>query len=147
VRSQLVSKRAFLATGALLVLSLPICARAQEQTAGEFWPDIQGHFQFHDNYRALFEAGLKNGEEFGYQQLNLGAGIARQWKVIAREHLINIDPNKEHYFVAGAGYERVQTLNSGKTSDENRLVLQGIFNFRPTSACYCRIATASSAAG
>lgn len=94
---------------------------------------VQGHFQLHDNYRMIFEAGLKNGEEVGYQQLNLGAGIGGQWKAMAREHLINIDPDKEHNFVAGVGYERVQTPNSGASTNENRMVLAGTFNFRPTS--------------
>jgi uncharacterized protein DUF2490 len=126
-------RRTFLAASVLLVLSLHASAPAQDSTAGEFWPQIQGHLQLPANYRMLLEAGLKNGEEFGYQQLNLGAGIGRQWKVIGREHLINIDPDKEHYFLAGAGYERVQTLTSGATSEENRLVLQGLFNFRLTS--------------
>ena len=84
----------------------------------------------------LVEAGLKNGEEFGYQQLFLGAGAGREWKPIRRGHVKNIDPDKEHYFVAGAGYERVRTLNSGQISDENRLVLAGSLNLRASSRLF-----------
>jgi hypothetical protein len=47
----------------------------QAQTAGEFWPAIDGHFQFSDNLRLLAITELKGGAELGYQQINAGLGL------------------------------------------------------------------------
>lgn len=80
--------------------------------------------------------GLKKGEEFPYQQLNAGVGLGYQWKTISKPHLVNIDPDKEHLFLFGGGYERLQTLQSGTESYENRMVLQALAGFRPTSRWY-----------
>jgi hypothetical protein len=83
--------------------------------------------------RLLPFVGLKKGEDFPYQQLYAGVGLGYQWKEITKTHPENIDPDKEHTFVFGGGYERLQTVNSGKTSYENRLALQVVAGFRPAS--------------
>ncbi len=80
--------------------------------------------------------GLKKGEEFPYQELNAGVGLGYQWKTISKPHLENIDPDKEHVFVFGGGYERLQTLQSGTTSNENRMALQAVAAFRPISRLF-----------
>ena len=79
---------------------------------------------------------LKKGEEFPYQELNAGVGLGYQWKRIVKPHLENIDPDKEHFFLFGGGYERLQYIQSGTTSNENRMVLQALAGFRPTSRLY-----------
>ena len=80
--------------------------------------------------------GLKKGEDFAYQELNAGVGLGYQWRQISRPHLENIDPDKEHNFLFGGGYERIDTLQSGTMGDENRVVLQALAGFRPASRVY-----------
>ncbi len=116
-----------------LMAAFSFPAAAQSQTQGEFWPAVDAHIQFADNWRALAFVGLKKGDEFSYQQVNAGAGIGYQWKAIAKPHPENIDPDKEHYFLFGGGYERVQSTQSGSPSSENRLALQATAGFRPAS--------------
>lgn len=82
--------------------------------------------------------GLKKGEEGAYQQLDSAVGFGYRWKKIGRPHLENIDPDKEHTFLLGAGYENLETLQSGKAKNENRLVLEGMPGFRPTSGLLVR---------
>ena len=119
----------------VLVTSMGITAWAQDydNTVGEFWPAAEAHVQFPEDWRLLGFVGLKKGEDFPYQQIYAGIGLGYQWKQITKPHLENIDPDKEHKFVFGGGYERLQTVSSGKTSYENRLVLQVVAGFRPAS--------------
>ena len=119
----------------LVVMAISVTASAQDNdnTVGEFWPEADAHIQFPENWRLLGFVGLKKGEDFPYQQIYAGFGLGYQWKDITKPHLENTDPDKEHTFVFGGGYERLQTLNAGKISDENRLVLQVVAQFRPAS--------------
>ena len=107
-------------------------AFAQSQTAGEFWPELDAHFQLADEWRLLGFVGSKKGEDFPYQQLNTGLAIGRQWRKFTKPHPENIDPDKEHTLVFGGGYEYLQTV-TGKPQSENRVVLQGMPGFRPRS--------------
>ena len=104
-------------------------ALSQSQTAGEFWPEAYVFYQLPENWRLLAIGGLKNSEETGYRQVNAGLALGHQWLRIKRPHLENIDPDKEHAFVVGGGYENLQTL-SGKSKFENRLVLEGMPGYR-----------------
>src|ERR1700742_555086 len=106
----------------LMVFScLPVSAQSQD--AAEFWPTVDAHVQFPDNWRLLAFTGLKKGEDFPYQQLSAGAGFAYQLKQFTKPHLLEVDPDKEHMFLFAGGYERLQTLRSAKGSYENRVVL------------------------
>src|SRR5215472_8984999 len=123
-----------IATFVLVVLIGAVAsAQSNEETVGEFWPAADGHIQFPENSRLLGFVGLKKGEDFPYQQIYAGFGLGYQWKQITKPHLENINPDKEHRFVFGGGYERLQTVSSGTTSYENRLVLQVVAGFRPAS--------------
>ena len=68
--------RALLAALVLLT-SMGITAWAQDNdnTVGEFWPEVNAHIQFPDNWRLLTFVGLKKGEDFPYQQLYVGFGL------------------------------------------------------------------------
>ncbi|MFZ0704059.1 MAG: DUF2490 domain-containing protein [Candidatus Korobacteraceae bacterium] len=120
----------------VLVAALPWSVSAQSQTTGEFWPAADAHVQLSENTRLLAFVGLKKGEDFAQQEVNAGLGAGYQWKRITRPHLINIDPEKEHLFSLGAGYERIDTFQSGTKGFENRIVLQALGGFRPTSRLY-----------
>jgi hypothetical protein len=123
--------------GLTLIAFFCLRTSAQSQsdtTNGEFWPAADFHIQLPDNYRLLGFVESKRGEDFPYQQLDLGIGLGYQWKKIRKPHLKNIDPDKEHSFLFGGGYEYLRTLQAGKnTSYENRLVLEGLPRFRPVS--------------
>jgi Protein of unknown function (DUF2490) len=128
--------RLIVLASSLSILAAPGFVAAQSQTESEFWPTVNARFELPHKWRALASAGLKKGEENQYQQLNAGAGIARQFRPILRPHTKNADLDKEHTFVVGAGYERLQVFQSGTESNENRLTLQAMSAFRPTSQLY-----------
>ena len=119
----------------IAILSLPVSA--QSQTAGEFWPAIDVHYQFADSLRLLGFAGLKKGEEGHQQQWNTGLGLGYQWKDISKPHLKNIDPDKERTLLFGAGYEYLRTV-SQKPKSEDRFVLEAVPGFRPLSRLLVR---------
>lgn len=50
---------------------------------------------------------------------------------------MNINPDKEHMFVFGGGYEYLRTL-SGKAKTENRMVVTTVAGFRPLSQLLVR---------
>ena len=122
-------------TALMLVVSIGTTAWAQDNdnTVAEFWPEVNAHIQLPDHWRLGTFAGLKKGEDFPYQQLYAGIGVGYQWKKITKPHVENINPDKEHILVFGGGYERLQTLTSGKADNENRLALQAVAGFRPAS--------------
>src|SRR5215469_18134178 len=125
-------------TASLLLIVIPsLPATGQSQTTGEFWPAIDVHYQFSDNLRLLALTELKRGAELGYQQIDAGLGFGYQWKTIEKSHLENIDPDKEHIFVSGGGYEYLHTV-SGKPKYENRLVFEALAGTRPASRLLVR---------
>jgi opacity protein-like surface antigen len=71
------------------------------ETAGEFWPTVDVHAQLTPNLRALVFGGLKKGEDFPYQQGNVGVGFGYQWKRFSGPHLKSIDPGDTPVSAAG----------------------------------------------
>ena len=118
--------------GLSLVVSFWTRAAGQTpDTAGEFWPILDVHTQLSSNLRLLVFGGLKKGEEFPYQQVDVGAGLGYRLKPILRTHSVNIDPEKEHHLTFGGGYGHLRTIQSGKPKYENRLALEATFRYRP----------------
>lgn len=72
-----------------------------------------------------------------YEQVDAGLGLGYQWKTIQKPHLENIDPEKEHIFLLGGGYEYLHTV-SGKPKYENRLVVEALAGTRPVSRLLIR---------
>lgn len=108
-------------------------ALAQSQTAGEFWPAVDAHVNLPNNWGLLGFVGTKKGEDFPYQELYEGLGVGYKLKTISKAHIKNIDPEKEYYATLGGGYERLDSVSSGKPSSENRLALQALLGYRLTS--------------
>jgi hypothetical protein len=109
------------------------CVHATGQTAStetEVWPEVDAHVQLPSHFRLLGLSGLKQGAGYPYQQWSVGMGLGYQLRTIAKPHLENIDPDKEHHLVLGVGYEYLQTNQPGKTKYENRLIAQGTPGFR-----------------
>jgi hypothetical protein len=89
------------------------------------------HAQLRSDLRLLAFGGLKKGEDFPYQQGNIGAGIGYQWKRFTNPHSENIDPDKENFLVTGVGYEYLRTIQSGQDKHEDRLAFEATPRFRP----------------
>jgi len=106
-------------------------AQTPQTTAGEFWPAVDVHDQLLSNVRLLGFGELKKGENSPYQQADIGAGIGYQWGRFTNPHLKSIDPDKENFLVTGAGYEYLRTIQSGKDTQEDRLVVQATPRYRP----------------
>jgi Protein of unknown function (DUF2490) len=117
----------------LIFSSVADAQSATSSTDTQAWPEVDFHIQMTSNLRILALAGTEQGIGFPFQQWYTGAALGYQGKPILREHLINIDPDKEQYFLFGGGYEFLQTTDSGKQTDENRVTLDGTFGFRPTA--------------
>jgi hypothetical protein len=116
-------------------LSFIFCPRAAAQsqtsdTETQVWPELNVHIQLPSNLRILAFSGLEQGVDFPYQQWYVAAAAGYQFKPILREHLLNIDPDKEHYLVMGGGYEFLRTTQSGIVKHENRITLDATPGFR-----------------
>jgi hypothetical protein len=133
------SLRRGLAWSLLAVVFSSGAAQSQSQsTQTEVWPEADAHLQFKSNLRVLSFAGLEQAIGYPFQQWYAAAGLGYQFKPILREHLLNIDPDKEHYLVLAGGYEFLRTTHSGQVSHENRIILDGTPGFRLTAALLVR---------
>jgi len=120
-----------LLAAAILASALGAPALAQTpESSGAFWPTADLHLQLSSNLRALVFAESKTDQDFPYRQVDVGAGLGLQWWRIGKPHPINIDPDKENYLVTAAGYEYLQTIQSGKNTIENRIAVQATPRFR-----------------
>jgi hypothetical protein len=119
---------------ASLVLALlapaPVAAQSPG-TGGAVWAALEGHGQLRSNLRALILGESKSGTDYSYQQWIIGAALGLQLKPFARPHLADLDPDREHSIVLGAGYENLQTDQTSKSSSENRLVADFTARSRP----------------
>src|SRR5271167_444164 len=101
-------------------------AKAQSQpatTETEVWPEADAHIQLKSNLRVLSFAGLEEAVGYPFQQWYVAGALGYQFKPILREHILNIDPDKEHYLVFGGGYEFLRTTQSGVVKHENRVTI------------------------
>ncbi|MGA7842066.1 MAG: DUF2490 domain-containing protein [Candidatus Acidiferrales bacterium] len=122
--------------GTFLIFTFCSRTAGQSQTSStdtQAWPEVDFHIQMTSSLRTLTLAGTEQGVGFPFQQCYAAAALGYQGKPILREHLTNIDPDKERYFLVGGGYEFLHTTNSGKETDEDRVTLDGTFGFRPTA--------------
>jgi hypothetical protein len=122
--------------GIFLGISLVIfcsAAAAQSQTPTtqtQVWPEVDAHFELPSDLRVLVFSGVEQGVGFPYQQWYAAAALGYQFKPILRQHLENIDPDKEHHLLFGGGYEFLQTIQSGKVKDEDRVTIDVTPGFR-----------------
>ena len=124
--------------GILLILSLSTtlypgikAQSAPSTTENEAWPEGDLHIQLTSHLRILSFVGLEQAAGYPFQQWYVASALGYQFKPIRRPHWINIDPDKEHYLLFGAGYEFLRTTRSGEISEENRLTLDATPGLRP----------------
>lgn len=101
-----------------------------DSTETQIWPEADAHVEFLSHWRMLAFGGTEQGIDYAYHQWYGAAGLAYQFKPILRPHLQNIDPDKEHHLVFGAGYEYLWTLQSGKVKKEDRITIDLTPSFR-----------------
>lgn len=120
--------------GLWLSMFCPSFALGQSTPAtseNQLWPEGDVHVEFPSNLRLLTFAGVEQGVGYPYQQWYAAAALGYQFKPILRPHRINIDPDKEHYFLFGGGYEFLRTIQSGKVKNEDRITIDVTLNVRP----------------
>jgi hypothetical protein len=129
-------KRLMLLSSLLRIsLLVALCSSAVGQspmvtTETQVWPEGDVHIQLPANWRILAFAGLEQGVGYPFQQWYAAAALGYQFKPILKPHIENIDPDKEHYFVFGGGYEFLRTVQSGEVHHEDRITIDGTPGFR-----------------
>ena len=104
---------------------------ATSSTENEAWPEADFHVQMVSNWHVLSFTELEQAAGYPFQQWYVTAAIGHQFNPILRPRLENIDPDKEHYLILGAGYENLRTTASGEVSNENRITFDMTPNLRP----------------
>lgn len=100
-------------------------------TQNEVWPEADVHIQLRSDLRVLGFIGLEQGVGYPFQQWYAAGALGYQLKPILKFHWENIDPDKEHYFIFGGGYQFLRTSNVGTVTHENRITLDATLNLRP----------------
>jgi Protein of unknown function (DUF2490) len=114
-----------------LLMTIPGARIAAQQTENEVSPEVDAHIQLQSSFRVLTFVGFEQAVDYPFQQWYAAAGLGRQFKPILGPHRKNIDPDKEHYFLLGGGYEYLRTTNLGKVTHEDRITLDATFSARP----------------
>jgi hypothetical protein len=123
----------------LLILGQRLVAQSSsETTETQFLPEADLHIQLRSHLRVLAFLGLQQGIGYPYRQWYAAGAVGRQFKTILKPHAKNIDADKEHYFVSGAGYEFLRTTQSGKVKDESRITVDFTPSLRPASKLLLR---------
>jgi Protein of unknown function (DUF2490) len=118
-----------------LSLAMISCSGAPGQsltasTETQVWPEADAHLELPAHLRVLAFSGVEQGVGYPYQQWYAAAALGYQFKSILRQHIENIDPDKEHHFLFGGGYEFLRTIQSGKVKDEDRITIDVTPGFR-----------------
>jgi len=111
------------------------CSSALGQSQGgltetQIWPEVDAHWELPSQFRVLGFGGLEQGVDYPYQQWYAALALGYHFKPFLFPHIVNIDADKEHYFLFGVGYEYLRTIQSGAVKDENRITLDITPGFR-----------------
>lgn len=142
LRGNMAASFSLLVISVVFALSI-VCPSAEGQsspdkTENEAWPEVDAHWQLGSQCRVLSFVGLEQAAGYPFQQWYVATGVGRQLKPIKKDHWKNIDPDKEHYFVAGVGYEYLRTNLPAKVNNENRVTFDLTGNLRVTSKVLVR---------
>jgi len=110
----------------------PAPVAAQDPATGDaVWASVGGHGQLRSNLRTVILGESKSGTDYSYQQWIVGGALGFQLGRFARPHLADLDPDREHAIVVGAGYEYLQTDETAKPTSENRITAEFTPRWRP----------------
>ena len=118
----------------LLFFSLAYSLNAKGQassTGGEFWPLVNANTELRSNTRLLLYAGSDKGEDFFHEEVKAGGLLYFRAKPILKKDWLDLDKNKQHHLVFGAGYQYAETIQSGPPSHENRGIVELTGQHRP----------------
>lgn len=112
-----------------VVCSFATAQPLHSDTEPQVWVEVDSHIQLRSSLRVLAFTGVEQGVGYPYRQWYAAVAFGRQFKPISKPHRQNIDPDKEHYFLFGGGYEFLRTVQSGKIKHEDRITLDGTPSF------------------
>lgn len=116
-------------------MGLAAAALAQApSTGGAFWPTLEAHGDAMAPLRFTLLAGLKEGEDYAYEQWKVGGGLELPLKGFVERRLMDIDPSREHKLLFGTWYEYLETTEGSKPGSENRITLGVTPQARPFGA-------------
>ena len=121
----------FLGLSLSIISSMAAGQSVTNTTENEVWPEGDVHLQLPSHLRVLTFAGLEQGVGYPFQQWYVAAALGYQFKPILRPHWKNIDPDKEHYFLFGGGYEFLRTTQSEQVKREDRITIDMTPSIRP----------------
>ena len=111
----------------LLLLSVPSRLLAQGSSE-EFWPSAKLKLEFGRRAGIQLVGEKQSGEDVSRTQRKFSViGSYRLKRIVSIRE--DIDQEKNHNLVLGAGYEYLDTNDAGKNKRENRLVIQGTPNY------------------
>jgi len=114
----------------LLVCSNATLARGQSQDIGwETRPRLVADVELVPRTRIQAWGELQHGVNFSFQRWRTGFLLLRRMKPIVKAHRQDIDADKEHHLVFGAGYEYLHTIQNGSLKVENRIIAQVTPNY------------------
>ena len=114
----------------ILLCSNGSTAFAQAQDTGwEVRPKIVADIELIPRTRLQTWGELQHGVDFSFQRWRTGFLLNRRMKPILKAHRQDIDADKEHHLVFGAGYEYLHTLQNGSLKIENRIITQVTPNY------------------
>ena len=111
----------------VLALSSHLCAQGASQ---EFWPSAKLNLGLGKKAGIQVVGEKQSGEDISRTQRKFS--VIGTYRVKRMVSLLeeNIDEEKNHNLVLGAGYEYLDTNDNGSIKRENRLVVQGTPNVR-----------------
>jgi hypothetical protein len=126
------AKPALLGVFAWSLLAIPYSravGQAADSSVTQWSEEVDAHVQFASQWRVLSYVGgvQQNSQNYPFQQWYAAAGLGYQFKPISTPHTKNIDPDKEFYFLFGAGYTHLDTTSSGKI--ENRATIDATVGY------------------
>ena len=126
------AKPALLGFFAWSLLAIPHSrALGQESTPAaqtQWSEEVDAHMQFASQWRALaYAGGVQQGQNYPFRQWYAAVGLGYQFKPISSPAAENIDPDKNFYFLFGAGYQHLDTTSSGTV--ENRGIIDATVGY------------------
>src|SRR5215471_18433835 len=108
----------------LLALRSLNATSASGQTPDTGWeirPKVTASVELLHRTRVQTWGELQHATNFSFQRWRSGALVSHRMKAILKSHHEDIDQEREHYLVFGAGYEYLDTTQDDKTTTENRI--------------------------
>ena len=116
-----------------LLLFKPVAAQDAD-TEGPVWSRLGLRHELPSAASLYGFAQLKDGIDYGYTQWDFGLQLIRPARRFTRANLFDVNPDQQHAFVFGAGYEYLETTQSGTSKPQNRLSIEGSFRNRPSKS-------------